>query len=225
MQATTDDQGRITRMKTKLNREILSNQVMIAVLNRFDVLTNLLSFMGILHSKLGKLGDCLERAGSPPTFNSRREHVSEFRSMLVEIKTAASVEKDAAAEEEDTERKEKYAAADAAEDNDPAAEEKDADADSAEDTDPAAEEKDAAADAAEDNDPAAEEKDANANAAEDNDPADAAADAADDILFEGLADDIVLRSERWVRDWELILDGMADPSNVPCKSCGAITLD
>ncbi|TVU45279.1 hypothetical protein EJB05_04761 [Eragrostis curvula] len=119
MQATADDQGRIARMKTKLNREILSNQVMIAVLDRFDVLANRLSFMGISHSKLGKLGDCMERAGSPSeldeiisicdrhltnlvrTFNSCREHVSEFRSMLVEIKTAASVGKDAAAEEED----------------------------------------------------------------------------------------------------------------------------
>ncbi|TVU51145.1 hypothetical protein EJB05_02553, partial [Eragrostis curvula] len=158
MQATADDQGWITRMKTKLNREILSNQVMIAVRDRFDVLANLLSFMGISHSKLGKLGDCLERAGSPPseldeiisicdrhltnlvrTFNSCREHVSAFRSMLVEIKTAASVGKDAAAEEEDAVRKEKYAAADAAEDNDPAAEEKDADADAAKDNDPAAE--------------------------------------------------------------------------------------
>ncbi|TVU18559.1 hypothetical protein EJB05_34665, partial [Eragrostis curvula] len=67
MHATTDDQGRITRMKTKLSREILSNQVMIAVLDRFDVLANLLSFMGISHNKLGKLGDCLERAGSPPS--------------------------------------------------------------------------------------------------------------------------------------------------------------
>ncbi|TVU06145.1 hypothetical protein EJB05_49341, partial [Eragrostis curvula] len=60
MQATADDQGRITCMKTKLNREILSNQFMIAVLDRFDVLANLLSFMGISHSMLGKLGDCLE---------------------------------------------------------------------------------------------------------------------------------------------------------------------
>ncbi|TVU14561.1 hypothetical protein EJB05_38036 [Eragrostis curvula] len=236
MQATADDQGKITHMKTKLNHEILSNQVMIAVLNRFDVLANLLSFMGISHTKLGKLGDFLERAGSPPseldeiisicerhqtnlvrTFNSCREHVSEFWSMLVEIKTAASVEKDAAAEEEDAERKEKYAAVDTAEDNDPAVEEKDADADAAEDTDPTAEEKDAAADAADEvNDPAAEEKDADADAAEDNDPADAAADAADDFF---------LRSERLVRDWEMILDRMADPSNVPCKSCGAIRLD
>ncbi|TVU04208.1 hypothetical protein EJB05_50234, partial [Eragrostis curvula] len=131
MQATADDQGRITRKKTKLNREILSNQVMIAVLNRFDLLANLMSFMGISHTKLGKLGDCLERTGSPRseldeiisicdrhltnlvrTFNSCRKHVSEFRSMLVEIKIVASVEKGAAAEEEDIERKEKYAAAD-----------------------------------------------------------------------------------------------------------------
>ncbi|TVT99425.1 hypothetical protein EJB05_55197, partial [Eragrostis curvula] len=66
-QATADDQGMITRMKTKLNREILSNQVMIVVLDRFNVLANLLSFMGISHSKLGKLGDCLERAGSLPS--------------------------------------------------------------------------------------------------------------------------------------------------------------
>ncbi|TVU04271.1 hypothetical protein EJB05_50156, partial [Eragrostis curvula] len=214
MQATADDQGRITRMKTKLNREILSNQVMIAVLDQFDVLANLLSFMGISHNMLGKLGDCLERAGSPPseldeiisicdrhltnlvrTFNTCREHVSEFRSMLVEIKTVASVGKDAAAEEEDAERKEKYAAADAAEDNDPAAEEKDADADAAEDTDPAAEETDAAADAAEDNDPATEEKDADANAAEDNDPADAATDAAADA-----ADDICIWAESAMHD-------------------------
>ncbi|TVU33078.1 hypothetical protein EJB05_24863 [Eragrostis curvula] len=177
MQATADDQGRITRMKTKHGREILSNQA------------NLLSFIGISLSKLGKLGGCLERAGRPPTeldeiisicdrhltnlvqtLNSCREHVSEFQSMLVEIKTAASVGKDAAAEEEDAERKEKYAAADAAEDNDPAAEEKDADADVAEDTDPAAEEKDGAADAAEDNDLATEEKDADTDAAKDNDP-------------------------------------------------------
>ncbi|TVU03606.1 hypothetical protein EJB05_50793 [Eragrostis curvula] len=232
MQAMADDQGRITRMKTKLNREILSNQFMIAVLNWFDVLANLLSFMGISHSKLGKLGDCLERAGSPPseldeiisicnrhltnlvrTFNSCREHVSEFRRMLVEIKTAASVEKDAAAEEEDAEHKEKYAATDAVEDNDPAAEEKDADADAAEDTDPAAKEKDAAADTAEDNDPAVEEKDADADAAEDNDPADAARRRRTDA-----ADDSFLWSERWLRDWEMILDRMADPSNVPCKS-------
>ncbi|TVU03600.1 hypothetical protein EJB05_50787 [Eragrostis curvula] len=192
---------------TKLNREILSSQVLTAVLDRFDFQVNLLSFMGISHSKLGKLGDCLERAGSPPseldeiisicdrhltnlvrTFNSCREHVSEFRSMLVGIKTAVSVEKDAAVEEEDAAAdtaEEKYAAADTAEDNVPAAEEIDADTDAAEDTDPAAEEKDAAADAAEDNDPAAEEKDADADAAEDNDPADAAA-----------ADDICLWSER-----------------------------
>ncbi|TVU31015.1 hypothetical protein EJB05_22677 [Eragrostis curvula] len=163
---------------------------MIAVLDQFDVQANLLSFMGIWLSKLGKLGDCLERAGRPPseldeiisicdrhltnlvqTVNSCREHVSEFQSMLVEIKTAACVGKDTTAEEEDAERKEKYAAADAAEDTDPAAEEKDADADAAEDTNPAAEEKDAAADAAEDNDPAAEEKDADADAIKDNDPA------------------------------------------------------
>ncbi|TVU42184.1 hypothetical protein EJB05_08577 [Eragrostis curvula] len=221
-------------MKTKLNCEIQSNQVMIAVLDRFDVLANLLSFMGISHSKQGKLGDFLERAGSPPSeldeiisicdrhltnlvpsFNSCRKHVSEFWSMLVEIKTAASVGKDAAAEEEDAERKEKYAAADAVTDNDPATEEKDADADAAEDIDPAAEEKDAAADAAEDNDPAAEEKDADEDAVEDNDPADAAADAADDIC---------IWAERWFRDWEMILDGMDDTSIVPCKSCGTIRL-
>ncbi|TVU42206.1 hypothetical protein EJB05_08599 [Eragrostis curvula] len=196
MQATADDQGRITRMKTMLNREIQSNQVMIAVLDRFDVLANLLSFLGISHSKLGKLGDFLERAGSPPSeldeiisicdrhltnlvrsFNSCRKHVSEFWSMLVEIKTAASVGKDAAAEEEDAERKEKYAATDAVKDNDPAAEEKDADTD----------------------------------AVEDNDSADA-------------ADDICIWAERWVRDWEMILDGMDDTSIVPCKSCGTIRL-
>ncbi|TVU42005.1 hypothetical protein EJB05_08386, partial [Eragrostis curvula] len=200
MQATADDQGRIMRMKTKLEREILSNQVMIAVLDRFNVQANLLSFMGISLSKRGKLGDCLERAGRPPseldeiisicdrhltnlvqTLNSCREHVSEFWSMLVEIKTAASVGKDAAAKEEDAERKEKYAAA---EDNDPAAEEKDADADATEETDPAAEEKDAVANAVEDNDPATEEKDADADVAKDNDPAaeekDADADAAED---------------------------------------------
>ncbi|TVU51760.1 hypothetical protein EJB05_03204 [Eragrostis curvula] len=221
-------------MKTKLNREILSNQVMIVVLDRFDVQANILSFMGISHSKLGKLGDCLERAGSPPseldeiisicdrhltnlvrTFNSCREHIFEFRSMLVEIKTAASVGKDAATEEEDAERKEKYAAADAAEDNDPAAEEKDADVDATEDTDPAAKEKDAAADAAEDNDPAAEEKHADANAAEDNDPADATAAAA--------AKDICSWAERLVRDWEMILDGM-DDSIVPCLCRGTTRL-
>ncbi|TVU51488.1 hypothetical protein EJB05_02920 [Eragrostis curvula] len=182
MQATADDQGRITRMKTKLNREILSNRVMIAVLNRFDLLANLLSFMGISHSKLGKLGDCLDC----------REHVSEFQSMLVEIKTATSVEKDAAAEEEDAERKEKYAATDAAEDNDPAAEEKDADADAAEDDDPPAEEKDAAA---KDNDPAVEEKDADADAAEDNDPADAAAAADDSFLWSDSAMHDLCRSD------------------------------
>ncbi|TVU31184.1 hypothetical protein EJB05_22861, partial [Eragrostis curvula] len=67
MQAMADDQGRITRMKTKLDREILADQVMIAVLDRFNVHVNILSVMGILHSKLGKLGDCLERAGRPPS--------------------------------------------------------------------------------------------------------------------------------------------------------------
>ncbi|TVU50489.1 hypothetical protein EJB05_01861 [Eragrostis curvula] len=96
--------------------------------------------MGISHSKLGKLGDYLERARRPTseldeiismcdrhltnlvqTLNSCRENVSEFRSILVEIKTAASVGK--------------YAAANAAEDNDPAAKEKDADTDSVEDND------------------------------------------------------------------------------------------
>ncbi|TVU25472.1 hypothetical protein EJB05_27970, partial [Eragrostis curvula] len=200
MQATADDQGRITRMKTKLDHEILADHdlVMIAVLDRFDVQANLLSVMGISHSKLGKLGGYLERAGRPPseldeiismcdrhltnlvrTLNSCREN-----SMLVEIKTAMSVGKYTAAEEEDAEPKEKYAAA---EDNDPAAEEKDADTDTAEDTDTAAEEKDDAADAAEDNDPATEKKDADADAAEDNDPADeekdAAADAAEDMVL------------------------------------------
>ncbi|TVU04028.1 hypothetical protein EJB05_50411 [Eragrostis curvula] len=175
---------------------------MIAVLDWFDLQAKLLSVMGISHSRLGKLGDCLERAGRPPrevdgiismcnwhltnlvrTLNSCHENVSEFRSMLVEIKTAASMGKDSAAEEEDTERKEKYAAANAIEDNDPAVEKKDADVDATEDTDPATEEKDTA----EDNDRATEEKDADTDAAEDNVPAgeekDASADTAVDMVL------------------------------------------
>ncbi|TVU16551.1 hypothetical protein EJB05_40122, partial [Eragrostis curvula] len=67
------------------------------------------------------------------TLNSCRENVSELRSLLVEIKTTASVGEDAAAEEEDAEGKEEdNADTDAAGDNDPAAEEDDAAVDAAE---------------------------------------------------------------------------------------------
>ncbi|TVU18460.1 hypothetical protein EJB05_34562, partial [Eragrostis curvula] len=132
MQATADDQWRITRMKTKLHRHILADQVMIEVVNRFDLQAKLLSFMGISHSKLGELGDFLERAGRPPS--EVDEIISLCDRHLTNLVRTASVGEDAAAEEEDAERKKKYADADAdaAEDNDPAAEEEDAAADTAE---------------------------------------------------------------------------------------------
>jgi hypothetical protein len=37
MQATADDQGRITRMKMKLDHEKLADEVMRAVFDRFEV--------------------------------------------------------------------------------------------------------------------------------------------------------------------------------------------
>jgi hypothetical protein len=67
LQATANDQWMMKRMRAKLRRQILADQVMIEVVNRFDIQAKLLSFMGTSHSKLGELGDLLERAGRPPS--------------------------------------------------------------------------------------------------------------------------------------------------------------